>query len=55
MPFLGMPAAPRPPSPPTRPLEIEEAEDVKRIVGRGPVPVLEVGGRMGSGSPDHPT
>jgi hypothetical protein len=55
LPFLGMPAPPRPPSPPTRPLEIEESEDVKRVVGRGPVPLVEVGGRMRSGSPDHPT
>jgi hypothetical protein len=54
LPFLGMPPTPRPPSPPTRPLEIEES-DSKRIVGRGPVPVVKVGGRMRSGSPDHPT
>jgi len=53
--FLGMPAPPGLPSPPTRPLEIEECEDVKRIVGRGPIPVAGVGGRMRSGSPDHPT
>jgi hypothetical protein len=55
LPFLGMPAPPRPPAPPTRPLEIEEFDDVRRVVGRGPVPLVEVGGRMRSGSPDHPT
>jgi len=55
LPFLGMPAPPRPPSPPTRPLEIEESECVKRVAGRGAIPIVEVGGRMWSGSPDHPT
>jgi hypothetical protein len=48
-PHLGMPAPPRPPSPPTRPPEIEESEEVKRGVGRGPIPMEEVGGRGGPG------
>ena len=59
LPFLGSPAPPRPPSPPTRPIEIEETEKVKRVVARGAVPVVEVpvvemGGRDGSASADHP-
>jgi len=54
LPFLGLPRPPRPPSPRTRPLEIEESENVKRVVGRGAIPTVEVGGTVWSGSPDHP-
>jgi hypothetical protein len=32
---------PRPPSPPTRPIEVEEREDVKRVVGRGAIPIAD--------------
>jgi len=55
LPFLGTPSPPRPPSPPTRPTEIEESDEVKRVVGRGAIPIVEVGGKTWSGSPDHPT
>jgi hypothetical protein len=59
LPFLGLPRPPRPPSPRTRPLEIEETKEekrvVKRVVGRGAIPVVEVGGTVWSGCPDHPT
>jgi hypothetical protein len=36
-----MPSPPRPPSPPTRPIEIEECEDIKRMVGRGAIPIAD--------------
>jgi hypothetical protein len=39
LPFLGMPSPPRPPSPPTWTIEIEESEEVKRVVGREAIPV----------------
>ena len=54
LPFLGTPAPPRPASPPTRTIEIEESEKGKRVVGRGAIPVVMIGGRGWSGSPDHP-
>ena len=56
LPFLGSPAPPCPPSPPTRRIEIEETDkNVKRVVARGAVPIVDLGGRGWSGSPDHPT
>ena len=55
LPFLGSPVPPRPPAPPTRPIEIEETEKVKRVVARGAIPIVEIGARGWSGSPDHPT
>jgi hypothetical protein len=52
---LGAPPPRRPPSPPTRPLEIEETKEEKRVVKRVAIPVVEVGGTVWSGCPDHPT
>jgi hypothetical protein len=40
LPLLGLPSPPRPPSPPT-PIEVEEREDVKRVVGRGAIPIAD--------------
>ncbi|HEX9736102.1 MAG TPA: hypothetical protein VGG06_29420 [Thermoanaerobaculia bacterium] len=51
LPFLGLPSPPRPPSPPTRRIEVLESGQTER----GAIPVVEIPGRVWSGSPDHPT